>query len=139
MRSFAFSTLLLVATQPLHALAEEIPASPELGSGLWQMALGFGLVLALLMGSLWLLKRISTPHGAAGHVLKVISAVGVGPRERVVVVEIDEKWLVLGVAPGSITALHELPRRELPAQPHLPPLPEFAARLKSILDRRNAR
>lgn len=136
MRSLAALPVPLLAMLPIHVMAQNAPAAPELGSGLLQMALGFGVVLALLIGSLWLLKRISTPHGTAGQLLKVVSAVGVGPRERVVIVEVEEKWLVLGVAPGRVTALHELPRRELA---NSPPLPEFAAKLKILLDRGNAR
>lgn len=136
MRPLAALPVPLLAILPMNALAQSAPASPELGSGLLQMALGFGLVLVLLIGSLWLLKRISTPHGVAGQLLKVVSAIGVGPRERVVIVEIEEKWLVLGVAPGRVTTLHELPRRELANEPHLP---EFAAKLKSLLDRGHAR
>ena len=33
----------------------------------------------------------------------------VGQRERVVVVEVGGSWLVLGVAPGQVRALHTLP------------------------------
>ena len=66
------------------------------------------LVLALIGGITWLLKRFSLiPAGSAGTV-KVIAATAVGQRERVVVVEIANTWLVLGVAPGRINTLHTL-------------------------------
>lgn len=130
-------TALPLALLSPAALAQNPPSTLDLGAGLLQMALGFGLILALLLGSLWLLKRLSAPQGTSTHLLKIVAAIGVGPRERVVVVEVDEKWLVLGVAPGSVTTLHELPR-QAGAVPAPSPLPEFAARLKRILDRRNA-
>ncbi|CAB1370527.1 flagellar biosynthetic protein FliO [Denitratisoma oestradiolicum] len=135
-RYFPITALYLALLSPA-AQAQNPPATPDLGTGLLQMVLGFSLILALLLGSLWLLKRLSAPQGAANRLLKVVAAIGVGPRERVVVVEVNEKWLVLGVAPGSITTLHELPRQVGAAQAPSP-LPEFAARLKRILDRDNA-
>lgn len=135
-RYFPITALSLALLSPA-ALAQNPPSTPDLGTGLLQMIMGFGLILALLLGCLWLLKKLSAPQGTATHLLKVVAAIGVGPRERVVVVEVDEKWLVLGVAPGSITALHELPRQAGAASAPSP-LPEFAAKLKRILDRSHA-
>jgi flagellar protein FliO/FliZ len=40
----------------------------------------------------------------------------VGARERVVIVEVGSTWLVLGVAPGRVSALAEVPRQPTPAQ-----------------------
>lgn len=80
-----------------------------------QMLGGLLLVLALLGGITWLLKRFSLiPAGAAGAV-KVVAATAVGQRERVVVVEIANTWLVLGVAPGRINTLHTLEKTVIPA------------------------
>ena len=73
------------------------------------------LVLALIGGITWLLKRFSLiPAGSAGTV-KVVAATAVGQRERVVVVEIANTWLVLGVAPGRINTLHTLDKTILSA------------------------
>jgi len=44
----------------------------------------------------------------------------VGQRERVVVVEIGESWLVLGVAAGQVRALHTMPAGKLPNAPAAP-------------------
>jgi flagellar protein FliO/FliZ len=43
-------------------------------------------------------------------VVRVRGGIAVGQRERVVVVEVRDTWLVLGVAPGTVRALHSLPR-----------------------------
>ncbi|MHB1061000.1 MAG: flagellar biosynthetic protein FliO, partial [Thiobacillus sp.] len=42
----------------------------------------------------------------------------VGARERVVVVEVDNTWLLLGVGGGNVRLLHTLPR---PADSNIPP------------------
>jgi flagellar protein FliO/FliZ len=47
--------------------------------------------------------------GAQGAV-KVVGTTPVGTRERVVVVEVDNTWLLLGVGGGNVRLLHTLPR-----------------------------
>lgn len=75
-----------------------------------------GLLLAMIAAA-WLLQRWRRhlPHVArhAGPVLKVMNSLPLGPQQRVVTVQVGEGaerlCLVLGVAPGGITALHQLP------------------------------
>jgi flagellar protein FliO/FliZ len=67
--------------------------------------------------------------------LRVIAGTAVGTRERVVVLEVGSTWLVLGVAPGRVTALAEMPREKLPAQPEPGEAKDFAGRLKQLIDR----
>jgi flagellar protein FliO/FliZ len=43
-------------------------------------------------------------------VVKVVGATMVGPRERVVVIEVEDARLVLGVGGGQVRLLHTLPR-----------------------------
>jgi flagellar protein FliO/FliZ len=75
------------------------------------MLLGLAVVLALMVGALWLLKQLTQRRGGATSLLKVVAGTAVGPRERVVIVEVGSTWLVLGVAPGRVTPLAEVPRQ----------------------------
>jgi flagellar protein FliO/FliZ len=106
MRHLAISLLLL----PAPALAQST-AAPSMGSGLAQMLLGLIGVLAMLVGSLWLLKKLTAVRGPASGLMRVVGATAVGGRERVVILEVGSTWLVLGVAPGRVTALAEIPRQ----------------------------
>lgn len=121
--------------------AAESPSSalPQMGSGLLQMLAGLALVVGLIFASLWLLKKISAPRGATAGLLRVVAGTAVGPRERVILVEIGEDWLVLGVAPGRVNTLHRLPRQTPAAPPAETPAPtmDFGKRLRSIMARRN--
>jgi len=65
----------------------------------------------------WLLRRFTSGHGPAGGALKIIGGVAVGPKERVVLVELRDTWLVLGVAPGRVNMLHSLPKSESGGDP----------------------
>ncbi|MFN6960925.1 MAG: flagellar biosynthetic protein FliO [Rhodocyclaceae bacterium] len=127
---------------PLCRAADAVPsaptlaAAPDLGSSALSMILGLLVVLALLVGALWLMKRLSQPHGAAAGLMRVIAGVAVGPRERVVILELGNSWLVLGVAPGQVNALAEIPRQELPSNAQLPAAGEFPAWLQRIVENR---
>lgn len=73
----------------------------------------FGVVVSLLLilGGFvlvaWLVRRWM-PQGAQAGLVKVVGATSVGPRERVVVVEVDNTWLVLGVGGGQVRSLHTM-------------------------------
>lgn len=99
-----------VAQAPLAAPA------PDLGGSALQMFFGLIVVLALMVGALWLLKQLTQKRGEASGLLRVVAGTGVGTRERVVIVEIGSTWLVLGVAPGRVTPLAEVPRQALPPE-----------------------
>ncbi len=142
MNSILFRALLtIVAVTPSLAIAQAAsPAPVELGSNLLQVALSLVLVVVLLIGSLYLIKRLSAPRGAAAGLLRVVAGAAVGTRERVVVVELGDTWLVLGVAPGRVTPLHQLPRQTVDATPSANSKGmDFAGWLRQVTERRNAR
>lgn len=129
------------AGTPLFAADTAAPAAPGITDGLAQMLLGLAVVLGLLLGCLWLIKKLSAPHGAAAG-LRVLGAVPVGPRERVVLVEVGGQVLVLGVTPSNVRTLHTLPADALQgASPHVAPPPgpfgDFQGWLKRSMERRN--
>lgn len=76
---------------------------------LGKTAAALAFVIAVILLCSYLLKRLNRPGGLAGQQVQVVSSVAVGPKERVVVVEVAGIWLVLGVAGGQISALHQLP------------------------------
>lgn len=123
----------LSALALLPATGPALAAPPDTGSALLQMALSLTLVLALLIGSLWLLRRFRVGQGSSASMLRVVASTAVGPREHVVVVEVGDEWLVLGVAPGNVRLLRALPRGEADSSPDRTASATFAARLLESL------
>ena len=69
----------------------------------------FGIIL-LILAAAWLAKRFGMGvKGAGNRGLKVSAATTLGPRERVVIVDVEDARLVLGVTSAQITLLHTLP------------------------------
>ena len=106
---------------------------------LFKVLLGLIVVLAAMAGALWLIKRSGLGPAQGGGVIKVVGGVSVGNRERVLVLEVADQWIVVGVAPGQVTSIANLPRQEQFA-PAIATLPanQFAAWLKQKIDNRNA-
>ena len=95
-----------------------------------QFALGLGAVLGLIVTAGWVMKRTALGKSAPG-MIKVLAGVAVGQRERVVIVEVADVRMVLGVAPGQVTALHTIPLAE--ARKHESVPAGAAAELKAWL------
>lgn len=65
------------------------------------------IVLIILAAAVLIRRlRLGSLHTAA---LKIVGSIAVGPKERVVIVEVASTWLVLGVGSGQVTRLHKLP------------------------------
>lgn len=73
----------------------------------------FVILLALLpVGLKWVQRRAAGGGSSMASASRVISAVAVGPHQRVVTVEVGPEgartWLTLGVTAQSITCLHSV-------------------------------
>lgn len=82
-------------------------------TGLIQIVAALGVVIAVMLAMAWFMKRFGGLSPLQKMPMKVISAISVGNRERVVVVEVADQWLVLGVTSQQITSLSTLPKQEI--------------------------
>jgi flagellar protein FliO/FliZ len=104
------------------------------------------VLLVLMMLVAWMLQRyrrhLPGTSRHTGPALQVMNSLALGPQQRVITLQVGQGesgvCLVLGVAPGGITALHTLP---LPAadagaaadtNPIEQPAAGFAARLAQL-------
>ncbi len=94
----------LVAS-PAFAAAAPAPAEVDAG-GLVRVCLSLAVVIALILGAGWVLRRLQGGGVRAGGNLRCIESVAVGMKERVVLVEAGGTQMLLGVAPGSVRTLH---------------------------------
>ncbi|WP_151636378.1 flagellar biosynthetic protein FliO [Noviherbaspirillum aerium] len=118
--------------------ASAAAVSPASAGSLFQVLFGLAVVLALMVGGVWVLKRMGVAGTANSNVARVVGGVNVGNRERVLVIEVADQWIVVGVAPGRISALSSMPRQEsAPTVETLPDNKNFAAWLKQTIDKRN--
>jgi flagellar protein FliO/FliZ len=101
------SALAAAAGHPFAA-PEIASSAPATGVGsLSEVTLALALVLAVIFGLAWLVRRVRGVAGAASA-LGVLAEVRLGPKERAVLVKVGAQQLLLGVAPGRVSTLHVL-------------------------------
>ena len=100
---FAAGALSLI---PASALA-----APDTAGSVMTVLLSLGLILGGFVAVAWFARRYLPGMGTQGAV-KVVGTTVVGTRERVVVIEVDNTWLLLGVGGGNVRLLHTLPKPE---------------------------
>ena len=107
---------------------------------MFQILFGLLVVLGLMAAAAWLLRRTAGVRMAAGQNIRVVGGVAVGTRERVVVVEVADQWVVVGVAPGQVNSLATMPRQEgaaVAVSGNAAGAPNFSAWLKQTIEKRN--
>ncbi len=117
---------------PGLALAAELPDSRMLVA---KMVGGLALVLLLVLALVWLLKRLPGLPRTQG-MMRLRGSLMLGPRERLVWVQVGQEQLLLGVAPGRVELLRTLDAERMDdaitsASPE--DASSFAARLQGLM------
>ena len=129
-------TLLFAGSSAIAAA----PANPASAGSLLQVVLGLALVLGLMAAAAWVMKRFSISRMASDAPIKIVGGIAVGSRERIMVVEVADQWIVVGVAPGRVNTLSTMPRQESAPYPASgASTTGFSAWLKQAADKRNRR
>lgn len=140
MRPQSFLLLALFLTHPslLAATgnAAEAPGVPA--STFVQTFFGLLLIVALIFGLAWYARKLSGGRSFGQGLVKVIGGVALGPRERIVLVEVGDEWLVIGLVPGQIRTLHTLSKGKLPSDAEqMTNAPPFVGWLKKMAEKRS--
>ena len=93
----------------LAALSPRALAAPVNGGDYLSLVLSLILILGGFVAVAFLARRWLPTAGGQGA-LRVVGSAAVGARERVVVVEVADTWVLLGVGAGQVRVLHHLPR-----------------------------
>ncbi|MBI6631095.1 flagellar biosynthetic protein FliO [Pseudomonas paralactis] len=129
----------LLLALPLSALAVEpvaqaaaAPVVGSVGGQLTQLVLGLLLVIGLIFVLAWLMRRVQRIGPGNGQVIELVGSRALGPRDRLVLVQVGEEQILLGITPGRITPLHVL-KNPVDAAKTETATPEFAQRLMELL------
>jgi flagellar protein FliO/FliZ len=120
-----------------------LPAAPSAAGSLLQTVVALAFVLAILVGLAWALKRFGPRNVTGGSTVKLVGALSVGTRERILVVEVGEQWIVVGASPGRMNALATMPRQEADAtelaRQQALPATNFSEWFKQTIEKRNGK
>lgn len=136
-----FIAVLSLAATPVFAAATKDIDVPKLqapvGTGeIANVTFSLFVVIGAILLCGWLYTRTRSLRGQQGDVFRIVATQPLGPKERIVVIEVANKQLVLGMTASQVSTLHVFD------EPVVQPPPgrlsrgtdaSFAVRLKSIL------
>lgn len=76
-----------------------------------------GLVVLLIYVLGWLLAKLQVARTSGGDAMRLLGGLSVGSKERVVMLEVNGERLLLGVAPGSVTAIGRISGDQIDLEP----------------------
>jgi flagellar protein FliO/FliZ len=104
---------------PVLLGAENALAAPGVAmSDLSGVLLSLMLVLAFIFAAAWVVRRMPLGVGRANGPLKVLAALPLGPKERLVLVEASGEQLLIAVSPAgvfNVGASAHVARQDAPA------------------------
>ncbi|WP_432262004.1 flagellar biosynthetic protein FliO [Cupriavidus sp. TMH.W2] len=117
------ASVAVLAMLPGAAMAADGTHVPAISgaASLAQAGLGLFAIIALILGMAWVARRAGLVRHATGGAMKVIGSTMLGARQRLVLVEVGDTWLVLGVSPGEIRPLHTMTAGTTAASPTVAP------------------
>lgn len=132
-----FLPIFLCLVSPTLIAGEVAPGVSS--SSFLQAFLGLLIIVALLIGAAWFARKMTGGQGFGKGGMRIVGGLAIGPRERIVLVEVGENLLVIGIVPGQIRKLHTLPKGEITNLPasNLTEKP-FAHWLKKMTEKRNS-
>jgi len=116
-----------------HAAAS---AAPVGAGGLASVTVALLVVLAAIFAVAWLARRVRGIGNRVGNAIDVLADLPLGPKERAVLLKVGAEQILIGVAPGRVSALHVLREPVQITQPPAAAVPgatSFGALLKRSL------
>ncbi len=99
---------LFLASGPVTAVEGNLQSGIDIWDSILQVGAALCIVLVLIVGGAWFMRRVGHFGNTVGRLMRVVGVLSVGSRERVVLIEVGGRQLLLGVAPGRVSTLHIL-------------------------------
>ena len=108
--------MFLLCCLPLQLLAQEqvvpsVQSEALPATYLFKLILGLVVVLAMVFAFAWAMKKFHLAQPGGDGPIKLLSAIAVGQRERIALLEVGEEQILVSLAPGRVEKLHELKTR----------------------------
>jgi flagellar protein FliO/FliZ len=100
----SFCSTLQAQGEPLASVPLEPLSSPYL----LKLTGGLLLVVLVIFALAWLLRKLNLNQQSNNSLIKIIAGLSLGTRDRIVLLQVGEEQILLGLTPGRIEKLHTL-------------------------------
>ncbi len=130
-------TVLLIPSQIMAQQAGDKPVAVDPVSSSYLIELSFGLlvVVGLVFFLAWLVKKMQLVQSSNNGLIKIVSAISVGQRERIALIQVGEEQLLIGLTPGRIDKLHTLQKAIETGDQATPVSSSFQKKFQQLLNK----
>ena len=129
---FAFAGLLSSAALAESQL-DSSPLEPLSTPYLLKLTGGLLLVVVAILVLAWLIKRFNLNQQSQNGLIRIIAGLSIGTRDRIVLLQIGDEQILVGLTAGRIEKLHTM-AHPLEAPEGQPATSAFAVKLKRAMD-----
>ena len=132
MRWLVALTGLLSSVAMAESQLDSPPLEPLSTPYLLKLTGGLLLVVAAILVLAWLVKRFNLNQQSQNGLIRIIAGLSIGTRDRIVLLQIGDEQILVGLTPGRIEKLHTL-AHPLEAPEGQPATSTFAAKLNRAM------
>ena len=133
MRWYALvATMFCASLQAQGDAVAPVGIDPVSSSYLLKLTGGLILVVAIIFLLAWLLKKMNFNQQSQQGLIQIVSALSIGTRDRILLVQVGEEQILLGLTPGRIEKLHSLASL-IEFSATIDSKPSFASKLNSLM------
>jgi flagellar protein FliO/FliZ len=126
-----FCSALQAQSEPLKTVPLEPLSSPYL----LKLTGGLLLVVLVIFVLAWVVKKFNLNQQSQNGLIRIIAGLSIGTRDRIVLLQVGEEQILLGLTPGHIEKLHTLAvPLDVPGEPL--ETSSFATRLSRLMGER---
>ena len=116
--------------------AARLVESPLSAANLTSTAVGLIVVLAVMLWLAWVVRRFVQLPGLGKGAVRIVGGVSLGTRERAVLLAVNRRRILVGIAPGQVRTLADLGEDESdPLDAPAAPASTFAQQLGQLVGR----
>jgi flagellar protein FliO/FliZ len=115
-------------------LSATVQSSGEIAGMITSMVSSLLLIVVLIWLLAWLARKVHNAQAPVGGAMRLLGGLAVGQRERVVLIQVGERQLLLGVAPGRVEMLYAL-EEPLPVSGEGETAQQFSRHLAALIAR----
>jgi flagellar protein FliO/FliZ len=108
------------------------PLEPLSTPYLLKLTGGLLLVVAVIFVLAWLVKKFNLNQQSQNGLIRIVAGLSIGTRDRIVLLQVGEEQILVGLTPGRIEKLHTL-SHPLEAPEGVPATSSFAAKLSRAM------
>ena len=132
-------TTILITAATAAAAGQQASGALGLGAAL-EMMLWLAVVIGVILLCAWGFRRLNGAVLTPASAIRVRSVISVGNRERIALLEVGNKQILVGLCPGQINTLHVFEENVLPPLHETEKgaagaAGEFASKLQSFINK----